>query len=272
MIKAVFFDLDGTLLDSKKKIPGSAVQALRKCREKGIQIFTSTARSDRLDSTLGWTARENALFDGGIFCNGACTRTFGKTEYVFLHADDVAACVNAVGDFRDVHMSLHMEDSLHAFNHELPRAVWGPWGVTEENILPLTPSCFTHTMKILVYYDGLVDFEVGTLPPELYARIKADCPDSTVYLSDGGRTMQLAPKGMSKFSAIEKLRVQLGLQKEEIAVFGDDVNDVEMLQSYPNSVAMGNAAPQARQAAAYITKANDEDGIAYALENCLRIL
>ena len=272
MIKALFFDLDGTLLDSQKRVPDSAVYALQKCREQGMRLFVSTARSDHLDMTLGWTARENDLLNGGIFCNGACTRLDGKTEYAFLHAQDVAACVNAVGDFRDVHMSLHMENGLHAFNHELPRAVWGPWGVTEGDILPLTPSCFTHTMTILVYYDGLVDFGEETLPVELYERIKKDCPDSTVYLSDGGRTMQLALKGMSKYAAIEKLRMQLGLEKEEIAVFGDDVNDVEMLQSYPNSVAMGNAAPQAKHAAAYITKANDEDGIAYAIEKILHLI
>lgn len=272
MIKALFFDLDGTLLDSEKKVPESAVNALRACREKGIRIFTSTARSDHLDSTLGWTERENALFDGGVFCNGACTRAFGKTEYIFLDADDVAACVRTVGEFQDVHMSLHMENSLHAFNHELPRAVWGPWGVTEENILLLEPSCFAHTMKILVYYDGMVGFDGGPLPPELYERIKENCPNSTVYLSDGGRTIQLAPKGMSKFVAIEKLRIQLGLQKDEVAAFGDDVNDIEMLTNYPYSIAMGNANPKVKTISAFTTKTNDEDGIAYAINDLLKLI
>ncbi len=272
MIKALFFDLDGTLLDSKKKIPDSAVEALGKCREKGIRIFTSTARSDRLDMTLGWSDRENKLFDGGIFCNGAYTRVFGKGEYIFLAADDVAACVEAVSDFEDVHMSLHMEDSLHAFNHELPREVWGGWGVTEENMIPLEPSCFTHTMKILVYYDGLVDFGEKRLPTELFERIKTECPNSTVYLSDQGRTIQLAPKGMSKFAAIEKLRVRLGMEKDEVAVFGDDVNDIEMLTNYPHSVAMGNAVPRVKEIAAFTTKANDEDGIAYAVKELLRLI
>ena len=272
MIKALFFDLDGTLLNSDKKVPESAVWALQLCREKGMRIFVSTARSDCLDSTLGWTERESELITGGVFCNGACVRVNDEIEYTFLHADDVAACVKTVSDFNDVHMSLHMEDSLHAFNHELPRAVWGPWGVTEEDIIPLTPDCFTHTMKILVYYDGLVNFNVGVLPHELFERIKTECSDSTVYLSDGGRTIQLAPKGMSKFAAIEKLRVRLGLRKEEIAVFGDDVNDMEMLSNYPNSVAMGNAVPRVKEIAAHITKTNDEDGIAYALKKCLQLI
>ena len=271
MIKALFFDLDGTLLDSGKKVPDSTVSALSKCREQGIRIFTSTARSDHLDNTLGWTERENTLFDGGVFCNGACVRMNGETQYRFLDAADVAACVKAVSDFEDVHMSLHMEDSFHAFNHELPRAVWGPWGVTEENILPLTPSCFTHTMKILVYYDGLVDFG-GVLPTELFERIQKECPNSTVYLSDQGRTIQLAPKGMSKFVAIEDLRKQLGLEKDEVAAFGDDVNDIEMLKNCPNSVAMGNAVPEVKAIAKYITRSNDDGGIAHALKELLQLI
>ena len=52
MIKALFFDLDGTLLDSNKQIPASAVQALQTCREKGIYVFLASARSPRLAETL----------------------------------------------------------------------------------------------------------------------------------------------------------------------------------------------------------------------------
>ncbi|MBQ2989721.1 MAG: HAD hydrolase family protein, partial [Clostridia bacterium] len=44
-----------------------------------------------------------------------------------------------------------------------------------------------------------------------------------------------------------------------------DINDLEMISFYPASVAMGNAAPQVKAAAGFITRTNDEDGVAYAL-------
>lgn len=44
MIKAIFFDLDGTLLNSKKKISDKTKSALKKCRENGISLFIATAR------------------------------------------------------------------------------------------------------------------------------------------------------------------------------------------------------------------------------------
>ena len=56
---------------------------------------------------------------------------------------------------------------------------------------------------------------------------------------------------------------------DEVAVFGDDVNDLEMIAFYPRSVAMGNAVEQVKQAAGYVTKTNDEGGIAHALEQIL---
>ena len=71
MIKAIFFDLDGTLLNSKKIIPQSAVTMLKTCRERNIKLFIATARTPDLDKSLGWNVEILSLFDGGVFCNGA---------------------------------------------------------------------------------------------------------------------------------------------------------------------------------------------------------
>ena len=65
---------------------------------------------------------------------------------------------------------------------------------------------------------------------------------------------------------------RIGEEPEEVAVFGDDVNDREMLAAYPRSVAMGNADPETRSLAAHVTGSNDEGAIAYALGEILRVL
>ncbi len=64
----------------------------------------------------------------------------------------------------------------------------------------------------------------------------------------------------------------LGLTQEEIAVFGDDLNDMEMLSHCPNSVAMGNAHPRIKEIAAHVTLSNDADGIAHALKSIFHII
>ena len=66
MIKALFFDLDGTLLTSNKKISDLSFETLRTCKEKGIYVFVVTARAPMLDVMLGWDECVYSLLDGGF--------------------------------------------------------------------------------------------------------------------------------------------------------------------------------------------------------------
>jgi len=272
MIRALFFDLDGTLLTSRKTLQQSTKAALQACREKGIKIFLATARSPMLDKMLGWSNEEFALFDGGIYCNGAYERIGQHTEYAFLDPHVVSYCVTRVAHYPDVHIALHTEHEIHAFNHPLPDFALDPWGLTRDEIVDITECCYSRTVKVLIYHDNLID-ATKPLPPELFQQINAHCSDSAnIYLSDQGKTIQVVKKNISKFTSIENVRRTLGLSRDEIAVFGDDLNDMEMLSGCPNSVAMGNAEPQVREVAAYTTKTNDDDGIAFALEKILSII
>ncbi len=58
----------------------------------------------------------------------------------------------------------------------------------------------------------------------------------------------------------------LGITPVEAMVFGDDVNDVGLFRLCGFPVAMGDAIPELREAAAFITESNDEDGVAVAIE------
>lgn len=273
MIKALFFDLDGTLLTDEKAILQSTYSALSQCREKGIKIFLATGRSSRLDKMLGWTETELNLFDGGIYCNGASLVLGQETENLFISPDAVQYCLSEAARYEGVHMSLHMEHNIHAFNYELPEHMFGPWGITRNEIENMNDHSIRSATKVLIYYEGLVDNYTRILPEALYHDLSAYCQGkATVYLTDQGRTIQLAPYGVSKYRSIEKIRMLLGLEKNEIAVFGDDLNDMEMLQNYPNSIAMGNAVQEVKRVAAFTTLSNNSGGISYALQEKLNIL
>lgn len=272
MIKALFFDLDGTLLSSDKTILPSTAAALRQCRAKGIKVFLATARSPRLDRTLNWTDADFALFDGGLYCNGACVVHGTEQRYAYIDPKAVQACIDHVSLHTGVQMSLHMEGDLHAFNHCLPDHMLGPWGVTRSDILPLDAHALQHAVKILIYTNYLVG-STEKLPEGLFPALQTACGHlANIYLTDGGCTIQVASRSASKHLAIEQARRQLCLSAEEIAVFGDDLNDAEMLRHCPNSVAMGNAHPQVKEIASHVTLSCDEDGIAHALEKILHII
>lgn len=268
MIRALFFDLDGTLLTSGKTIASSTRAALEDCRASGVKLFIATGRSPRLDRTLNWTAEELALFDGGVFSNGACTLLDGREHWAHIHPTAVAACVRLAGAC-GARISLHLPDGGHAFNFVLPREVWGPWGVDEHNVVPLDECAMARTVKMLIFHEHLVD-SVTLLPEGLLADLTAEAGDRvSLYLTDQGRTIQMAAKDVSKLTGIERIRKSLGLAEDELAVFGDDLNDLPMLRRYPNSVAMGNAVPEAKAVAHLVTGSCDEDGIAQALRQLL---
>lgn len=270
MIKALFFDLDGTLLTSEKTIAPSTRAALLECRRRGIKVYVATGRSPHLDRTLGWTAEEAALFDGGVYSNGACVVMDGKPGWVHIDPTAVHTCVRIAAQ-HGVRISLHMDDGSHAFNFSLPRSVWGPWGVDEGNVLPLNDNAMFRTVKLLFFHENLVD-SVTLLPPALLTELQSAVGSHvSLYLTDGGCTIQAAAKAVSKLTGVERIRRALSLAENEIAVFGDDLNDLPMLTRYPNSIAMGNAVPEVMQAAAHVTASNDEDGIAQALRGLLKL-
>lgn len=264
MLKALFFDLDGTLLTSSKTIAPSTLAALADMKKRGLRLFIATGRSPRLDMTLGWSADTLALFDGGVFSNGACVMLDGQPRWAHIAPEAVAECVRLAKQ-HDVHVSLHLDNGAHAFNFVLPHSVWGPWGVTEGNVIPLDARAMAHTVKMLFFHEHLVD-SVTLLPERLLTDLQAAVGDRvSLYLTDHGCTIQAAAKDVSKLTGVESLRTALGLAEDELAVFGDDLNDLPMLARYPVSVAMGNGVPEAKAAAHYVTRSCDEDGIAHAL-------
>lgn len=270
MIRALFFDLDGTLLTSSKALSSATIVALKSCRARGVGLFIATGRSPRLDMTLGWPEDTQTLFDGGVFSNGACVMLDGQPRWARIAPAAVAECVR-LANTHGVHVSLHLDDGAHAFNFTLPRSVWGPWGVNESNVVPLDESACARTVKLLFFHEHLVD-SVTLLPNALLADLQAAVGEAvSLYLTDGGCTIQAAASGVSKLTGIEDIRAALGLAEDEIAVFGDDLNDLPMLTRYPVSVAMGNAVPEAKAAARYVTMTCDEDGVVHALHDILHL-
>ena len=271
-MKALFFDLDGTLLDRTKHIPASAKTALRQAREKGVKVYLASARSPRLGETLGWTEEEFSLFDGGIYSNGGYVEAQGQGRYAMIDPGAVAACVRAVENTPGIHLSLHTPGHGYTFNFPVTESLKKGWGITEENLRPLDENTMACTAKMLIFRRELVG-ETEKLPAELCDEVTAACQGrAKAYVTDGGATMQITSLDAGKLTAIRSVQRQLGLEDDEIAVFGDDLNDLEMISAYPVSVAMDNGAEAVRVAAKYITRANDEDGIAHALKNILHII
>ena len=82
------------------------------------------------------------------------------------------------------------------------------------------------------------------------------------YSADG---YDVVSRGMNKAVGLRELIDQLKIAPEEVAAFGDNYNDVEMLKLAGTAVAMGNAVDEVKALADYVTTSSDQDGIARAL-------
>jgi len=77
------------------------------------------------------------------------------------------------------------------------------------------------------------------------------------------------PFGVSKGEALKILAQIYNFNVEEVYVFGDSQNDIDMLRISRNSFAMGNAQKDVKEVARYVIPSNDEDGVAFAIEKIL---
>lgn len=270
-IKALFLDLDGTLLTSKKVISPKTRATLEKCKSNNIKLFIATARPPLLDKMLSWDSGTLSLFYGGSYYNGGCVLIDGNKIYSPIADDIVEKIIQYVCRYDHINIALQLEHEKHAFRYPLEEIGYRAWGVSAESALNLDQVNRLRTIKILVFFSNLVD-SVTTIDRELVSALEKLCRNAAqIYLTDKGIVVQIMAKSVNKASSVEKIRLQLGMEKNEIAVFGDDVNDVEMLCEYENSVAMGNAEEFVKQKARYVTLDNDSDGIHHAIKNILQI-
>jgi Cof subfamily protein (haloacid dehalogenase superfamily) len=78
--------------------------------------------------------------------------------------------------------------------------------------------------------------------------------------------LDVTPAGTSKGALLGELARRLGVSTDEVVTLGDMENDVSMFRNSGFSIAMGNAGPEVKAAASAVTRSNDEDGFAEAIE------
>ena len=271
MIKALFFDLDGTLLNSSKEMSPATKSTLERCKENDIKLYIVTARPPLLGKMLSWDDSILSLFDGGAYYNGGCVVSGGHKAYTPIPDDIVQETIKHVYKYDTLNIALQLENEGHAFRFPLKPESYQRWGISEDKALTLSQTEGLSTIKIVVYYSDLID-STELLGKNLIEDLKKLCLNKAqFYLTDKGMLIQIMSKFVNKLSAVEKIRISLGLEKSELAVFGDDVNDIEMLSAYENSFAMGNADDYVKSAARYVTLDNDGDGVHHAIRNILQL-
>lgn len=256
MKKAVFFDLDGTLMDGTGKIPDSAKAAIRLLKENGICTFICTGRCSPFI-----TNREllSLPFDGIIA--GCGTYVMCDNQVLFYKKVPVADVKKTVTVFAKYNIPLFLEGQKHYYLDE-----------SDEPGIPFLAALKHDVGENLV---SIKDHEGNWEVSKFAAFACNDHTDDAIReLSDiydicvhGGIMIEGVPKGCSKAAAIKMVCEKLGILQENTYAFGDSPNDAEMLQFVGHGIAMGNGMPEAKAAAEYVTSSLHEDGILNACKH-----
>lgn len=251
--KLLLFDLDGTLLKSDKSISDRTISVLKKYREKGILIGVSTSRSEQ--NSLAYL---NELTPDILISSGGALVKYG-TEYIYKAEFSVAE-TNAMIDMarsvcgNDCEITIDTIDA-HYWNYKVdPKKIDQSWG---DSIYTDFSDFTESSLKICVEI-----FDQNKADELAYKLTECDC----IRFSDG-YWYKFTKKNVTKENAIMKITEVCGLDTESIIAFGDDFADIGMLELCGLGVAMGNAIDEVKNKADIVIGSNDEEGIAFFLEN-----
>lgn len=260
MIKIIFSDMDGTLLDAEGQLPVWFNNFAKKLERKGI-IFAPCSGRQYLSLKETFKSYPNEFLY--VAENGAAV--FYKDKELFSASFDKKLALKLWDAAREKRPSvcavfctaakayILAEQNRGAFRDRL-RYYGTKYTVVKS--WDEVPDKLIH----IAFYDPEDDNAGESLLPEL----EPIC-DNLRLLTDGS-WVDAVEKGINKGTAIKMIQEKFKIKPEECAAFGDYLNDAEMLQAVEHSFAMENALPEIKQIAKYHTSSNYDAGVLKGVE------
>lgn len=273
-IKAVFFDIDGTLINDSRTVLKSTEAAIKSLQEQGILVGLATGRGpffvkpfmDKLDLDFAVTYNGQYIFSKDRVISAtpidkqslrdliAYAKEHRKeislgTEQAMQGSKIMTFGMSSFSQWATQFIPRKMTRTVsHGFNKIVSKAL----PQHEEDLLKLIQEPI---YQVLILAD-----------PAESAKIEADFPHlkftrSSPYAAD------IINQGMSKLEGIRLVGQEYGFDIHQVMAFGDSDNDLEMLSGVGLSIAMGNGTSSVKEVAKHTTSSNSQDGIHRALEH-----
>lgn len=281
MIKLLALDLDGTLLNSKGKIPEENKIAITKAEEKGVLVTICTGRRFRDALPVALELNLNAP----VIChNGALLKYADSLKTVdvsLLPTETVFEIIRVGKSFGgDALVSCNphtkgtlLYDTISAENTPLQKYV--EWSRRLHGDEAEEAVHHVKSLEDVVGNEEVIHISFsGGCAPMSYLRetLKMELQDkvnilATIYPQLDFTLLDILPNNSSKGTGLANLALLNGLSAENVMAMGDNFNDLEMLEYAGTSVVMGNASPELLETEGYeTTLSNDENGVALAIE------
>jgi Cof subfamily protein (haloacid dehalogenase superfamily) len=266
--KMICIDLDGTLLNSCKKITATTLEILRRAGELGVRVVITTGRKYKEASYFADLIGLNAPL---ITANGAYIRERDHSQVIScspLGGERVLKLYELCNRYR-VAYCFHTSEREY-FGNSLARllhvAFWR-YNLKPERMLVQKQFLLTSNQwsgLLVTEKERLLKCVVHCFSPAKLSRLRQDllATNELEVASSGTANLELTRKGVTKGEGVAILARHFGLQRREIIAIGDNENDLPMIEYAGLGVAMGNAVARVKEKADAVTATNEADGVA----------
>ena len=259
--KIFFFDLDGTLLTTDKKISLKTLDALKKFTDAGNFFCINTGRA--IDSAKAVYDGLGLDFKGSFLCGSNGTEIYSVDEdrYVFkigVPLELVPRILDLAEEY-DVHCHTYNEDHIVSRHDNecmkyYRRVIKTPLIVTDDVMayLKQPPS------KMIA-----IELHDREKQERFRAALQKMVGDRLTLLYSNPNYMEIFPSEAGKGSAVKRLAEILGVDEKNTYAAGDEQNDISMIEAAGCGIAMINGTDMVKESADVITRFdNDHDGLA----------
>lgn len=267
-IKLIALDLDGTLLDSQKRLSSRNESVLRECIRRGIAVVPCTGR---IWFAVPEVVRTIPGIRYAITTNGAVVEDVAEKKIIDERRMSCSLAVEILELGRQFHTMYDVYSSGHAFGETRFLEHMERYGIapsigkmireTRESVPDVAQR-----MRELNWPADKVNYFFADEAERSRARNALMARGDVIVSSSLPNNLEINALGATKGEAILRLAAHLGIAPEETMGFGDGENDINMIQMAGTGVVMGNGLEVLKQHADYITGTNDEDGVADAIE------
>jgi Cof subfamily protein (haloacid dehalogenase superfamily) len=254
-VRAVFIDMDGTLLTSSNTISRRNMEAICRLINQGIKVFLATGRHYEVTAPYH---KEIGLGTPMICLNGAAIHDAGTGRALRMKTvrvnEERFHQLTAESHFNVI---VHTPSGIYCKETNEEIDYWTKVGKTQPQYIgDLREANYTDALKYSV--------RTGSPSPELSSLFKKEA--EVINWNDG---FELLAPNVSKWSAIKSLLHAFRISPSEVVAIGDGPNDVEMLRRVGTGVAMGNASEEVKAAADFVTGHHENDGLAEFVDRYL---
>jgi Cof subfamily protein (haloacid dehalogenase superfamily) len=265
-------NIDGTLLQTNGKLHKSTKDAIEYVQQKGIVVTIITSRSfpSARKVAKALKIKTPLVTHQGAFVAASqenpilANRISAEVTYDIVRFLEVLPC-----QIRLVHEQFSLANKLKLNNNLLVKTVFtsgDPVMYSQQFVSSLSDHLHGQPVtppKIEVYFEKKKDLQdTKAALGKMYTEI------DTIELDP--LRLDIVPTGSSKLKGLAYLGSQYGIRLEEMVVIGDGLDDIPMIEAAGLGVAMGNAEYPVKKAADWITRSQNENGVAYMVKEHFR--